>query len=188
MSLRVVRDGKAEEVEVAPDLSTVTVGGKTFPVVVVRSEALRVELEIGGEKVMVENWPDHFPEPPAPVDVNGERGPVKIERLTSTPATPASPSRTEPVAAATTAPTAPTPSTGVPEGGTPILPPMPGKVIELRVAEGQRVGAGTIVLVLEAMKMRNEVASPVAGVVRGLRVSVGTNARAREPMLFVSPD
>jgi biotin carboxyl carrier protein len=64
---------------------------------------------------------------------------------------------------------------------------MPGKVIELRVSEGQRIEAGTVVLVLEAMKMRNEVTSPVAGVVRGLRVRAGANARAREPMLFVEP-
>jgi len=55
------------------------------------------------------------------------------------------------------------------------------------VSTGQRIEAGAVVLVLEAMKMRNEVTSPVAGFVRGLRVSVGANARAREPMLFVAP-
>jgi biotin carboxyl carrier protein len=180
MRLRVVRDGRTEEVEVASDLSTVTVAGRTFPVVVVRAEALRVELEIGGERVLVENWPDHFPEPPSPVDVNGERAPVALERLPS-------PTVSGSVPAAHVAPgtaSAPTPPA---VGGTPILPPMPGKVIELRVSEGQRIEAGTVVLVLEAMKMRNEVTSPVAGVVRGLRVRAGANARAREPMLFVEP-
>jgi glutaconyl-CoA/methylmalonyl-CoA decarboxylase subunit gamma len=184
MRLRVVRDGKSQEVEVAPDLSAVTLAGATFPVVVVRSEALRVELEIGGEKVVVENWPDHFPEPPAPVDVNGERAPVVLERLAtlsgSTAAPLVAPSAARPASAA------PPPAMATsPTGGTPILPPMPGRVIELRVSEGEHVAAGAVLLVLEAMKMRNEVTTPVGGVVRGLRVHVGANARAREPMLFV---
>jgi glutaconyl-CoA/methylmalonyl-CoA decarboxylase subunit gamma len=182
MLLRVARDGKTETLEVAPDLSTVTLGGHTYPVVVVRREALRVELEVGGERVLVENWPDHFPDPPAPVDVNGERGPVSVERVGGpTPSLAA----TAPSDRAAPGPSlGPAPPSG---GGTPILPPMPGKVIELRVAEGQPVDAGAVVLVLEAMKMRNEVTTPVAGVVRGLRVRVGANVRAREPMLFVQP-
>jgi biotin carboxyl carrier protein len=65
---------------------------------------------------------------------------------------------------------------------------MPGKVIEVRVKEGERVRKGDVLLVLEAMKMRNELTSPADGVVRGLRVSAGGNARAREPMMFIAPD
>jgi glutaconyl-CoA/methylmalonyl-CoA decarboxylase subunit gamma len=183
MRLRVTRDGKSEEVEVAPDLLTVSVSGRTYPVLVVRSEALRVELEIGGERVLVENWPDHFPDPPSPVDVNGERGSVTVERLSESSGTSVGPVR--PVRAETAPNAASTPPS---REGTPILPPMPGKVIEVRVAEGQRVEAGAVVLVLEAMKMRNEVTSPVAGVVRGLRVTPGANARAREPLMFVEPN
>ncbi|MCI4342690.1 MAG: hypothetical protein L3J92_01035 [Thermoplasmata archaeon] len=186
MRVRVTRDGRTEEVDVAADLSTVTVAGKSLPVVVIRSEALRVELEIGGEKVLVENWPDHFPEPPAPVDVNGERAPVVIQRLSEGPSAGASAVRAatperSPVAGS------PRPLEPAPSGGTPILPPMPGKILEVRVAEGERVAAGSVVLVLEAMKMRNEVTTPVAGVVRGLRVQVGANVRAREAMLYVTP-
>jgi len=83
MRLRITRDGRTEEVEVAADLASVTVAGHTFPVTVVATSPLRVELEIGGERVVVENWPDHFPEPPAPVDVNGERAGVVLERIAS---------------------------------------------------------------------------------------------------------
>ncbi len=182
MRLRVERDGKTSEVEVSADLTEVTVDGHRFPVKVVRSEALRVELEIGGEKVLVENWPDHFPAPPGPVDVNGERAATTVEVLARTPT---GSTRPRPSDAPVAVPPAPTPAAG---SGTPIVPPMPGKVIELRVAEGDRVTAGAVVLVLEAMKMRNEVTTPVAGTVRGLRVAVGANARAREPMLYVAPD
>jgi len=182
MRLRITRDGKTQEVEVAPDLSTVTVDGHTYPVTVVASTALRVELEIGGERAVVENWPDHFPDPPSPVDVNGERAPVGLERLGGAEPVRATPTRPLPATAAPPTPAPPPASEGVP-----IVPPMPGKVVEVRVTEGAPVKAGDVLLVLEAMKMRNEVTSPVAGVVRGLRVTAGANARAREPMLFIAP-
>jgi glutaconyl-CoA/methylmalonyl-CoA decarboxylase subunit gamma len=91
----------------------------------------------------------------------------------------------------TASPTDPAPpssgSSPAPSEGTPVMPPMPGRVIEVRVSEGQRVEAGSILLVVEAMKMRNEVASPVAGFVRGLRVAAGSNVRSHEPMLYVAP-
>lgn len=182
MRLRITRDGRTDEVEVAPDLATVTVGGHTYPVTVVASSALRVELEIGGERVLVENWPDHFPDPPSPVDVNGERARVGLERVAG-----ADPPRAA-TARAVATPAAPYAPATVPTGeGVPVVPPMPGKVVEVRVVEGASVKAGDVLLVLEAMKMRNEVTSPVAGVVRGLRVAPGANARAHEPMLFVAP-
>jgi glutaconyl-CoA/methylmalonyl-CoA decarboxylase subunit gamma len=185
MRLRVVRDGRSEEVEVAPDLSSVTVGDRTYPATVVKDAPLQVELEVGGERVVVENWPDHFPEPPGPVDVNGERAASRVERVGGADATlpPTARVPAAPFGAPTAGPE--TPASGA---GTPVVPPMPGKVIEVRVAEGARVRAGDVLLVLEAMKMRNEVTSPTAGVVRGLRVTAGASARAREPMLFVAPE
>jgi len=185
MRVRVVRDGNTVEVEVAPDLSSVTLDGHTFPVTIVQDSPLRVELEVGGERVLVEKWPEHFAEPPAPVDVNGERGAVRIERVGG-PEAPVPVAPRGPAAGAappaTVAPAAP------PGGAVAVVPPMPGKVIEVRVAEGARVKAGDVLLVLEAMKMRNEVTSPAAGTVRDLRVTAGANARAREPMLFIAPE
>jgi glutaconyl-CoA/methylmalonyl-CoA decarboxylase subunit gamma len=184
MRLRVARDGRTVEVEVAPDLSSATVEGHTYPVRVVKDSPLRVELEVGGERVLVENWPDHFPAPPAPVDINGERTAVVLERVGPVGAAlPPAPGRP--------GPGVPAPSGTVavdgPSGGIPVVPPMPGKVIEVRVAEGARVRAGDVLLVLEAMKMRNEVTSPADGVVRDLRVAAGANARPREPMLYIVP-
>ena len=75
-----------------------------------------------------------------------------------------------------------------PVGGAAILPPMPGKVIEVKVREGERVKRGQPLLILEAMKMRNEVVAPHDGVVQKLVAQPGANARAREPMLYVVPD
>jgi biotin carboxyl carrier protein len=50
---------------------------------------------------------------------------------------------------------------------------MPGKVIKILVAPGQAVEAAAGLLILEAMKMQNEVRSPGAGTVAALRVAVG---------------
>ncbi len=57
-------------------------------------------------------------------------------------------------------------------GGT-VAAPMPGKVIELRVNEGDTVEAGDVVAVLEAMKMENHLRAPEAGMVADLSVAVG---------------
>lgn len=179
MRFTIVRDGERTPVEVADDLGAATVDGRTVAVRVVARSPLRVELEIAGEKIVVEQWPEHFATPPGPVDVDGERWAVEVVPETSprleVPRPAPSP---EPAPVPAPRPAAAT--------GTPVVPPMPGKVVELRVHDGERVAAGQVLLVLEAMKMRNEVVSPVAGVVRGLAVAAGANVRAREPMLFVT--
>ncbi len=51
--------------------------------------------------------------------------------------------------------------------------PMPGRVASIKVKEGESVRVGSPVLVLEAMKMQNEIVSNTDGVVREIRVSVG---------------
>ena len=182
MRLTVERSGKQEVVEVSPDLTSVEVGGHVFPLRVVTTSPTRVELEIAGEKVVVENWPEHFPNPPGPVDVAGERWKVKVVGGPSPTDSPTRSPRPESAAM----PTAPAPQE--PAGaGVAVVPPMPGKVIDVRVHEGDRVRTGEVLLRLEAMKMVNEVTSPADGIVRGIRVSTGTNVRAREPMLYIAP-
>lgn len=51
--------------------------------------------------------------------------------------------------------------------------PMPGKILEILVSEGDEVELGDPVAILEAMKMENELKAPVAGVVTSIAVSVG---------------
>jgi biotin carboxyl carrier protein len=187
MRIVLERAGKKEEVEVASDLASVTVGGRTYPVVLVNAGVNRVELEIDGEKAVVENWPEHFAAPYGPVDVNGERWTVRVEAGSAevAPSPGVAPASAPPMAA--DAVVAPPPSSSPPGEGVPVVPSMPGRVIELRVAEGDRVTKGQTLLVLEAMKMRGEVTSPADGVVRDLRVSTGANARAKEPMMWIRP-
>ena len=57
--------------------------------------------------------------------------------------------------------------------GTSITAPMPALVVRLEVAPGQAVIAGQGILVLEAMKMENEIRAPRAGIVTSIHVSVG---------------
>jgi pyruvate carboxylase subunit B len=51
--------------------------------------------------------------------------------------------------------------------------PMPGMVMKVSVEAGQQVEAGTALVVLEAMKMENELRAPTAGVVKGVKVKPG---------------
>ncbi len=179
MRVALTRDGRAATVEVAADLSSATIDGRTYPVRVVHQTATRVELEVAGETVVVEGWYERFDRPTGPVDVNGERWKVGVERSSGGEPTRA------PIRAAAVPPPAPATRASASDG-TVVLPPMPGKVVELRVSEGQPVRKGDVLLVLEAMKMRNEIVAPTDGVVRAVRVAVGSNVRAKEPMLEVA--
>lgn len=62
---------------------------------------------------------------------------------------------------------------------------MPGRVLEVRVAEGMRVEEGQILIVLEAMKMQNEIRASSAGVVARCAVSAGEAVEGRALMLVV---
>jgi len=59
-----------------------------------------------------------------------------------------------------------------------VRPPMPGRVIRILAAAGTRVVRGQILLVLEAMKMQNEIPAPWDGIVREVRVAEGESITA----------
>lgn len=83
-------------------------------------------------------------------------------------AAPAAPAA--PVApAAVPAPAAPAAAAS----GTVVPSPLPGNVLAVNVAVGDAVKAGQVLLIIEAMKMENEVAAPCDGVVRQVAVSKG---------------
>ena len=62
---------------------------------------------------------------------------------------------------------------------------MPGRIIRLDVEEGQAVEEGDILLVLEAMKMENEIRAPKSGTVKNLAVSKGSSVSAGDVMLEI---
>jgi acetyl/propionyl-CoA carboxylase alpha subunit len=63
--------------------------------------------------------------------------------------------------------------------------PMPGLVIDVLVRDGQEVKKGDVLMVLESMKMQNELKSPQAGVVSRVRVEVGDHVERRQTLLSV---
>jgi len=64
-------------------------------------------------------------------------------------------------------------SVAKPAGPAPLRAPMPGLIVQLRVKPGDHVSAGDGLVVMEAMKMENELRAPAAGTVRAVHVSVG---------------
>ena len=55
---------------------------------------------------------------------------------------------------------------------------MPGKILSLKVSAGQAVKQGDVLMILEAMKMENEVVAPQDGTVAGINVSAGDSVEA----------
>ena len=74
-------------------------------------------------------------------------------------------------------------SLAIPPGGC--IAPMPGKVIELRVAEGDAVEAGQVLLIMEAMKMEHTVTAPHAGTVAAVSVGAGDQVDADALLVIV---
>jgi biotin carboxyl carrier protein len=63
--------------------------------------------------------------------------------------------------------------------------PMPGKVIELLVEENARVKEGEAILILEAMKMQNEIIATVAGKVKNILVKAGSSVTKDEVLMEI---
>jgi biotin carboxyl carrier protein len=74
---------------------------------------------------------------------------------------------------------------GTTEGAKKIVAPMPGKVVRVLVKEGMEVQAGQGVVVVEAMKMQNELKSPKQGIVRKAQVVEGANVNAGDVLMIV---
>lgn len=96
------------------------------------------------------------------VTVNGTAYEIELEELTGTAP-----------AAATAAPApAPAPSS-VPAGGEQVTSPMPGTILAVNVAAGDTVKRGQVLMILEAMKMENEISAPQDGTVASVNVRKG---------------
>jgi len=73
-------------------------------------------------------------------------------------------------------------------GGSGIIKaPMPGTVVKVLVQEGSSVSVGQSLVIVEAMKMENDVRASVAGVVRKVNVSAGDSVGTTEPMVEIEP-
>lgn len=99
------------------------------------------------------------------VNVNGTVYEVELEEMTGAPAAPAAPAAAP--AAPAAAPAAPA------AGGEKVTSPMPGTILSVNVAAGDAVKRGQVLMILEAMKMENEIMCPCDGTVASVSVTKG---------------
>ena len=119
------------------------------------------------------------------VTVNGTAYDVEINEVKA--AAPAAAPKAAPAAAPKAAP-APAPAAAaapVPAGAETVKAPMPGKILSVAVSAGQAVKKGETLLILEAMKMQNEIAAPHDAVVSEVRVSANQTVSTGDDMVVL---
>ena len=107
------------------------------------------------------------------IPVNGTAYNVQVEEIdaSATPAAPAAPTPAPPAAP-------PAPAAASALGGEPVKCPMPGTIVSVAVSVGQKVSKGDILVVLEAMKMENEIMAPRDAVVEAVSVNKGDSVES----------
>lgn len=116
---------------------------------------------------------------PVVARVDGEMFQVLVERRASAPAAPAA----APVdVTAKKAVVAPAPSS-VESAAKALVSPLPGTVIEVFVKPGEEVEAGQVVLIVEAMKMKNSIRSVRNGVVKNVLVNAGQTVAHKQTLV-----
>lgn len=136
----------------------VEVDGEMLDVKVLKDGPQGVELEVAGERFVVKLGDDH-------AIVDGEGVPMRITDF-------------RPVGA----PGSHGPARGK---GARVKPPMPGKVVAVRVKPGDEVKQGDVLLILEAMKMQNEIPSPATGVVKAVHAKPGQTVEGKDVLIEI---
>ena len=98
------------------------------------------------------------------------------------------PAAAAPVAAAAPAAAAPAAAPAAPAvtgAGDPVNAPMPGNILKVNVKAGDKVKSGTVLVVLEAMKMENEIMAPKDGTVTQVLVSKGSTVDTGAPLVVI---
>lgn len=115
------------------------------------------------------------------VEVEAGQAMLVDEYEAYSPAPAAAPAPT--VAAPAAAPATAAPSIAA---GEVVKSPMPGNILKINVTVGQKVAEGDALLILEAMKMENEVAAPKSGTVAQIIVSKGAVVETGAPLVVLS--
>jgi biotin carboxyl carrier protein len=117
------------------------------------------------------------------ITVNGKAYDVAVEEITDGSA----PVVATPVAPAPKAVSAPAPAPApAPAGeGEKVTAPMPGNILDVKVAVGDSVTKGQVLMVLEAMKMENEIVAPCDGKVTSVTVKKGDTVNSSDTLATV---
>lgn len=132
------------------------------------------------------------------VTVNGKAYAVEVEEVgagqggfTYQPVQQAAPAQAavtvqQPQAAPEQPKAAPAPkATSGPVSGETISAPMPGTILDIKVTEGQSIKAGDILVILEAMKMENEIVSPKDGIINGIHTAKLSAVSTGDPLVTI---
>lgn len=128
------------------------------------------------------------------ITVNGNTYDVQVEEVNGNTATGTSqvtvsaPKAQAPVQNAasvrTAAPAQPA-SSGA-QGSAKVNSPMPGNILDIKVNVGDKVSANQVVVILEAMKMENEIVTPVAGTVASINVTKGQTVASGDVLVTIA--
>ena len=141
----------------------ITINSKSYEVEVEKGEARVLSVAAATENVT------YIAPAPAPVAVAQEAAPV------------AAPVAAAPVAAPVAAPAV----ASKPAGGDTINSPMPGTIISIQKRVGDHVRSGDVVLILEAMKMENEIVAMSEGTITHILTSKGAVVSTGDPLITI---
>lgn len=133
--------------------------------VTLNGRTYEVEVE-AGKAMLVDEYEAYAPAPAA-------SAPASAPAAAAAPAAPA-------------ASTAPAAAPAVQAAGETITAPMPGNILRIEVTNGAAVKAGQILVVLEAMKMENEILAPRDGTVAQILVQKGSTVETGSPLVVLA--
>ena len=139
------------------------------------------------------------------ITVNGKAYEVEVEEMGGTPVATPAPQASAPASAPAPAPAAPAPAPAapapapaapastpapavggpIPDGAITVKAPMPGKISALKAEAGKAVKRGDIILVLEAMKMQNDITATADGTLHEIRVNPGDNVKTGDVLAVI---
>ena len=176
MRFNVSIDGKDHEVQTVGEPGTVVLDGQKHVGTVERPSKNRRVISMGERRFEIKVVEGEVSEGTFVIELAGERIPVEVSQLTIRAV------RTPPVTKArrkeAVKPKAP--ALGEEATGEGIRAPMPGRVVEVFVEAGDQVDTGDVVLILEAMKMENELRSPGKATVTSVNVKPGDSVASNQ--------
>ncbi len=172
MRFKLTLDDKEHQVQTVGEPGTVILNGERFEGEVDRPAENQRVITIGDRRYEVKVVEGEVSEGRFCLELKGERIPVEMAQIEM---------RTVGATAAAKKQVPAKKAVSKAKGeGAGIRAPMPGKVVEVFVEPGEEVGAGDVVLILEAMKMENELRSPMKATVKAVNVKPGDSVAGNQ--------